>query len=96
MSSVTNYYISLQAISLLGGGDVAQQMATQEAAPALLELSRGLGGSSPHCLQRVLCRLTSHANQLSLLPRVALHMFRCVVLLVGDCLCFCIFFMVQL
>lgn len=66
--------IAAKAISFLGGGDVAQQAVTKEAGPALLELSRGLGGSSPHCLQRVLCRLTSHAKHLSLLPRVALHM----------------------
>ncbi|MPC31713.1 hypothetical protein E2C01_025010 [Portunus trituberculatus] len=67
--------IAAKAISFLGGGEMAQQAATQEVGPALLELSRGLGSSSPHCLQRVLCRLTSHASQLSLLPRVALHMF---------------------
>ncbi|KAG0713968.1 hypothetical protein GWK47_015012 [Chionoecetes opilio] len=54
--------------------DVVQETAKQEAIPALLELSQGLGGSSPHCLQRVLCRLTSHASQLSLLPRLALQM----------------------
>lgn len=57
---------------------MAQQAVKQEAVPALLELSHGLTGSSPHCLQRVLCRLTSHANELSLLPRMALHMFRWV------------------
>ncbi|KAK8381545.1 hypothetical protein O3P69_018558 [Scylla paramamosain] len=66
--------IAAKAISFLGGGDLAQQAAKQEAGPTLLELSRGLGGSSPHCLQRVLCRLTSHASQLSLFPRVALQM----------------------
>ncbi|XP_050709449.1 signal transducer and activator of transcription B-like [Eriocheir sinensis] len=66
--------VAAKAISLLGGGDGVQQAVKQEAAPALLELSKGLTGAHPHCLQRVLCRLTSHAGQLSLLPRVALQM----------------------
>ena len=59
---------------------MVQEAMKQEAAPALLELYHGLGGSSPHCLQKVLCRLTSHVGQLALLPRVALQMLRCVVL----------------
>lgn len=76
LNPLTPPFFLPQAISLLGGNDVAQQAVKQEAAPALMEFSKGLTGAHPHCLQRVLCRLTSHASQLSLLPRVALQMLR--------------------
>lgn len=66
-----------QVVSLLGGGRDLQAAASAEAVPALLEATRALSGDAhPHCLQRVLCRISAQQQSLSLAPRLALQFLR--------------------
>lgn len=64
-------------MSALGGGRDLQAAANAEAVPALLEATLALsGGAHPHCLQRVLCRISAQQQTLSLAPRLALQLLR--------------------
>lgn len=66
--------MAAKVVSLLGGGRDLQAAASAEAVPALLEATRALSGDAhPHCLQRVLCRISAQQQSLSLAPRLALQ-----------------------
>ncbi|XP_047481139.1 uncharacterized protein LOC125033565 [Penaeus chinensis] len=67
--------IAAKVVSALGGGRDLQAAASAEAVPALLEATLALaGGAHPHCLQRVLCRISAQQQTLSLAPRLALQL----------------------
>ncbi|KAK4300489.1 hypothetical protein Pmani_027314 [Petrolisthes manimaculis] len=68
------YGIASKVASILGTGENLQDAVRKETMPALVELSRGLDGSHPHCLQRALCRLNSHSHELSFVPRLVLQL----------------------
>nr|XP_045585620.1 uncharacterized protein LOC123747437 [Procambarus clarkii] len=54
--------------------DNLQEAVRQDDLPTLLELTRSLDGTHPHCLQRVLCHINSHSKELSFLSRVTLQL----------------------
>ncbi|XP_037774844.1 uncharacterized protein LOC119571759 [Penaeus monodon] len=67
--------MAAKVVSALGGGRDLQAAASAEAVPALLEATLALsGGAHPHCLQRVLCRISAQQQTLSLAPRLALQL----------------------
>lgn len=63
-------------MSLLGAKGDLQEALKKDVLPTFLELARSFDGAQPHCLQRALCRMNSHSEQLSFISRLALQLLR--------------------
>ncbi|KAK7086988.1 hypothetical protein SK128_026650 [Halocaridina rubra] len=71
--STTSSKMAAKVTSMLGGGSNLQEAMKKDAVPAFLELTKGLDGHHPHCLQRALCRMNSHTHSVSFIPRLAIQ-----------------------
>lgn len=66
--------MAAKVMSAMGAKDELQETVKKNALPAFLELTRSLDGTHPHCLQRALCRMNSHSEELPFISHLALQL----------------------
>ncbi|XP_068232859.1 uncharacterized protein [Palaemon carinicauda] len=71
--SEASSHMAAKMASFLGGGRHLQDAMKKDAVPTFLEITRGLDGRHPHCMQRALCRINSHTHGASFMSKLAIQ-----------------------